>query len=564
MSVPRHNPSARRVARLIKLLFMHSTPEHPSASIGSMLSLALARGGRGRRLGFATFGYVVHQACETAIPILIGVVVDLAIVRHDIASLILWLGVLGAVFVVLSLSYQWAALAMVRVYGHGEHALRQFAIGRVLHPRGRAVHRGTGEVLSVASSDTFRVAGVAWSIAMQGATVAALVTAGIALLVISIPLGVGVFVGAIVVLLGMQALARPLERVGMAEQSSVAAASEVATDVMSGLRIVRGLGAEDEAVRRYRSASVGSLRGALAAAQRLLTYQAVSTAVSVVYLSALTFVAAWMALRGDITPGQLVTVVALAQFLQGALEHIGTFGANWAHKRASARRVHGLLADPFLLPEGSPQATRTADPALRWTTDAGVVETVAGRVVGVRVAGAAMARAVSARLGLRDVPAEGELSVFGIDALAAGPDLYRGIVAAPPHDAALFTGTLRENVTGDGSEGWDDGAIRAVALDDVIEHVGSPDAEIGEGGRRLSGGQRQRVLLARALHAPAEVVILDEPMSALDPLTEMHVAEGLRGLGRTMVIVSSSSIVLGSCDRVIDLTGTESLAEVAR
>jgi len=544
----------------------HEPP--PPSSVGSMLSLALAGGGRGRRLGFATVGYVVHQACETAIPILIGVIVDLAIVRHDAGALVLWLGILGAVFVVLSLSYQSAALAMVRVYGHGEHDLRQLAIGRVLHPRGRAAHRGTGEVLSVASSDTFRVAGVAWSIAMQGATVAALVTAGIALLVISVPLGIGVFAGAVAVLLGMQALARPLERVGMVEQSSVAAASEVATDVMSGLRIVRGLGAEDEVTRRYRAASGGSLRGAVAAARRLLTYQAVSTAVSVVYLSALTFAAAWMALRGDITPGQLVTVVALAQFLQGALEHIGTFGANWAHKRASSRRVHGLLAEPFMLPAGDSSPVPAGDAALAWTTDAGVVATVPGRLVGVRVGSAAMARAVSARLGLRALPDAGEISLYGVDALAIGPEHYRQVIAAPPHAAALFTGTLRENVTGIAADGgsaeWDEDVIRAVALDDVLEHVGSPDAQVGEGGRRLSGGQRQRVLLARALHDPAEVVILDEPTSALDPLTELHVTEGLRRLGRTIVIVSSSRIVLNACDRVFDLTGSEPLAEVAR
>lgn len=533
-----------------------------------MLTLALARGGRGRRLGLATFGYVVHQACETAIPILIGVVVDLAIVRHDLASLVLWLGILGVVFVVLSLSYQSAALAMVRVYGHGEHDLRQLTIGRVLHPRGSAARRATGEVLSVASSDTFRVAGVAWSIAMQGATISALVTAGIALLVISVPLGIGVFVGAVAVLFGMQALARPLERVGMVEQSSVAAASEVATDVMSGLRIVRGLGAEDEVARRYRAASGGSLRGAVAAARRLLTYQAVSTAVSVVYLSALTFAAAWMALRGDITPGQLVTVVALAQFLQGALDHIGTFGANWAHKRASSRRVHGLLMDPFLLPAGNSSSAATGDTPLCWVTESGIVEAVPGCVVGVRVADAARARAVSARLGLRVLPDPGELSVRGIDALTAGPERYRTAIAAPPHDAALFTGTVRENVTGiavDGGPGeWDEDVIRAVALDDVLEHVGSRDAEVGEGGRRLSGGQRQRVLLARALHVPAEVVVLDEPTSALDPLTELHVAEGLRGLGRTIVIVTSSRIVLNACDRVIDLSGAGTLEEVAR
>lgn len=555
--------------RNLELLYMRTPPEHPpAASIGSMLALVLARGGRGRRLGFATAGYVVHQACETAIPILIGVVVDLAIVRQDAAALLLWLGALGVVFIVLSLSYQSAALAMVRVYGHGEHDLRQFTIGRILHPRGRTVHRRTGEVLSVASSDTFRVAGVSWSIAMQGATLAALLTAGIALLAISVPLGLGVFAGAIAVLLGMQVLARPLERVGMAEQSSVAAASDVATDVMSGLRIVRGLGAEDEAVRRYRAASAGSLGGAIAAARRLLTYQAVSTAVSVVYLGVLTFVAAGMALRGDITPGQLVTVVALAQFLQGSLEHIGTFGANWAHKRASSRRVHELHADPFLLPTGEPGAESAGHPALRWTTAAGVVETLPGRLVGVRVDGAAMARAVSARLGLRALPADGELSVHGRDVLTAGPEHYRTVVAAPPHDAALFTGTLRENVTGIAADGgtpaWDDAVVRAVALDDVLEHIGSPDAQIGEGGRRLSGGQRQRVLLARALHAAAEVVILDEPTSALDPLTELHVADGLSRLGRTIVIVSSSPIVLNACDRVCDLTGAGALAEAGR
>ncbi|QXT61609.1 ABC transporter transmembrane domain-containing protein [Tessaracoccus palaemonis] len=545
----------------------------PATSVGSMLSLALTRGGRGWRLGLATFGYILHQACETAIPILIGVIVDLAIVRHDAASLVIWLAVLGGVFVVLSLSYQLAALAMVRVYGHGEHDLRQLAIGRVLHPRGLAVRRGTGEVLSIASSDTYRVAGVAWSIALQGATVASLLTAGTALLVISVPLGVGVFAGAIAVLLGMQALARPLERLGMAEQTSGAAASEVATDVMSGLRIVRGLGAEDEAVRRYRIASAGSLRGAVSASRHLLTYQAVSSAVSVVYLGVLTFAAAWLALRGDITPGQLVTVVALAQFLQGALEHIGTFGGNWAHKRASSRRVQALLTDPFLLPQGGQPCAPADAAALTWRTASGVVETVPGRLVGVQVGSAAMARTVSARLGLRALPDPGEVSVHGADALAVGPERYRRVVAAPPHDATLFTGTLRENVSGIAAErrstAWDEDVVRAVALDDVLEHVGSPEAEIGEGGRRLSGGQRQRVLLARALHDPAEVVILDEPTSALDPLTELQVAEGLRRLGRTIVVVSSSRLVLNACHYVFDLTRSpltpaEPLTEVGR
>ncbi|GAA1325813.1 ABC transporter ATP-binding protein [Nonlabens tegetincola] len=529
----------------------------------NLLRVALAGDKRDRKLALATLGLMLHQAGEAAVPILIGIVIDRAIAPGDLAGLLLWLGVLGAVFLVLSLSYQRSALAMVGVFGYGEHDLRLLAARRVLHPRGVRGGRHPGALLSIATSDTGRVAGIAWSIAQQAATLAAVIAATIALLVISVPLGIGVALGAIAVLVVMQWLARPLERAGATEQQAVATASEVATDALAGLRVLHGLGAGPEMVRRYRGASAASRDAGIASARLLVTYQAVSTMVSVLYLAALALAAGWLAVRGDITPGQLVTVVGLAQFLQGSLAHVGTFGANWAHKRASAKRLRELLEEEYALGAGvagaaegfvsTHAAAKTAAPALlEWAAPSGETLSVsaADGLVGVRVRTAAEARTAAATLGFRRDPEPGELRLGGLCACDLGPECVARRIVAPPHDAALFSGTLRSNVTRDGC--LKEPPINAAALADVVDHLGTPDTEIGAGGRRLSGGQRQRVLLARALHTPGDVVVLDEPTSALDPITEQRVAESLARLGRPVVVVTASPTLLAACSRVVD------------
>lgn len=496
---------------------------------------------------------MAHQASEALVPILIGVTIDHAVMTSRPPALIWCLVALGVVFIVLSFSYQSAALGMVRVYGHGEHHLRQIALGRVLHPR-RLPHRGTGEVLSVTTSDTYRVAGISWSIAEQGATLSALLTAAIALMIISAPLGIGVLIGAAAVLWGMAAVAKPIERRGLTEQSAVATASDVATEAIAGLRVVHGLAAQDQMVARYRAASEISRDSAIRASRALLRYQALSTAISVVFLAILAGAAGAMALHGLITPGQLVTVVGLAQFLQGSLARIGSFGANWAHKRASAKRLHELVSSPFALPEGEQRDVDDAD--LLWQPVNGPsVSSLPGQMVGVRVHGSAASRALAARLSFRDPSRPGELFIGGIDAHTLGPERYRRKVLAPPHDSMLFTGTLKDNLLSEPSPLNPD-VMRATALDDVIDHIGSEDAHIGESGRRLSGGQRQRLALARALHRDAEVLILDDPITALDPATRQRISEGLARSGRTIITITDDPILLNACARVTELSDT--------
>lgn len=106
--------------------------------------------------------------------------------------------------------------------------------------------------------------------------------------------------------------------------------------MITGLRVVIGMNARAEAARRYRAASGESRRAAVATSRSVLAYGSLSRLLSGVLLAALSTASGYLALDGSITIGQLVTVLGLAQFLQGSLTHVGTFASNWFHKRASA------------------------------------------------------------------------------------------------------------------------------------------------------------------------------------------------------------------------------------
>ena len=133
--------------------------------------------------------------------------------------------------------------------------------------------------------------------------------------------------------------------------------------------------------------------------------------------------------------------------------------------------------------------------------------------------------------------------------------LRRRIVVSE-QEPILFSGELRAQL-----DPWrarsDDAVLAALAVanaQDVLDALpGGLDETIDERGRSFSGGQRQRLVLARALLADPEILVLVEPTSAVDAHTEARIARDLRTArdGRTTVIVTTSPLVLDRADRVV-------------
>lgn len=156
-------------------------------------------------------------------------------------------------------------------------------------------------------------------------------------------------------------------------------------------------------------------------------------------------------------------------------------------------------------------------------------------------------------------PTGGTLSVCGTDVRDVDMDELRNSIGVVFQDAALFSGTIRENIAYGRPDATDaeieDAARRANADGFIRRFPDGYDTTIGERGLKLSGGQKQRVAIARAILKDAPVLLLDEATSALDTKAEREVQRGLEQLmeGRTTIIIAHRLSTISNVDTVVTL-----------
>jgi ATP-binding cassette subfamily B protein len=159
----------------------------------------------------------------------------------------------------------------------------------------------------------------------------------------------------------------------------------------------------------------------------------------------------------------------------------------------------------------------------------------------VGASGSGKSTAIQLMLGLLS-PDAGRITVGGADLRAISSDAYLSRVSAVFQDSLLFHASIRDNICAgrlDASEADIIRAARSAEIDDWIRSL--PEGyDTMVSGDTCSGGQRQRLALARALIRDPELLVLDEPISALDVVTGAAVMRTLRrtAAGRTVLLVT--------------------------
>ncbi|SEC90946.1 putative ABC transport system ATP-binding protein [Streptomyces sp. 3213] len=531
----------------------------------------LARSVKGqlRRVALGSALGCVHQLGEALVPVLIGVVIDQAVAGQDAGRLALWLGVLALMYVTLSWSFRLGAKAGERGAEEAAHTLRLAIVGRVLDARGGAEEgRLPGELANVATEDAKRVGAVNMALMSGIWAIAGVAVSAVALLLISVTLGLIVLLGTPVLLWLGHLLSKPLERRSEAEQDRAAHASGVAADLVAGLRVLKGLGAQQAAVERYRRTSRISLAATLRSARAESWQTGLVLALTGGFIALIALVGGRLALDGSLTLGQLVSAVGLALFLLGPLETFAWVNAELAQGRASAARLAEVLAARPAVVDGDDPVAEPVRGGLRLRgvrlggLDGLDLDLRAGQLTGIAVTDPVGAEALLRCLGRETDPESGSVELDGVPLTRLDPTGLRAAVLVATHDAALFEGSLAANVTreeefssgADGDLLLTQRAMAAARADEVAESLPYGTATgVGEGGRSLSGGQRQRVLLARALRAGSPVLVVHDPTTAVDTVTEARIAEGLREFrqGRTTIVVTNSPALLAVTDHVI-------------
>jgi ABC-type multidrug transport system fused ATPase/permease subunit len=429
-----------------------------------------------------------------------------------------------------------------------------------------------GEVVAVSTGDVEKISWFVEALSRFTAAAVTLLLVCAGLVVYEPALGVVVAAGVPALALAALPLLPRATRRADVQREKAGRATELASDTVAGLRVLRGIGGEELFLGRYRTASQEVREAAVRSARMWALIAAVQVLLPGLLLIAVVAYGARLAVDGRIGVGELVTVYGAVALTHHPLRNVEEIAMAFAFSRPSAKRAARVLAlTRATEPSGDERRTASGD---LYDPLTGVLAP-AGRFTAVVCGDPDVAGRLADRLGGHPAePGEDHTSVLlgGVPLDELPLETARTAVLVQDKDPVLLSGTLGEllDVPSSGAVRAEE-ALAAAQCGDVLDALAQASVDgdgdpmrtrITERGRSLSGGQRQRLALARSLVTDPEVLVLDEPTSAVDSHTEARVAEGVKKLraGATTVVLASSPLLLDRADRVVLVHEGQALA----
>ncbi|CAN5468935.1 ABC transporter ATP-binding protein [soil metagenome] len=513
----------------------------------------LARGQWRTLVGGMAFG-IVWMSSQAVMPAVIGRAIDRGVTARDGGALLEYAGLMLVIGLVQSLSGIMRHRFAVTNWLTAAYRTVQLTARHAVHLGGTLPRKvSTGEVVAIGNSDIATLGQVMDVSARFSAAIVSFVLVAVILLQTSVTLGLVVLLGVPLLMLLIGPLLRPLQKRSAAQRQLMGELSNTATDIVGGLRVLRGIGGEQVFLARYRRESQSARRAGVAVARLQSLLDALQVFLPGLFVVIVVWLGARYAVEGRITPGELVSFYGYSAFLLIPLRTVTEYADKLIRGRVAAARVCRLLA---LTPDVvEPTDPAEPPPALSVLADARSGLVVRPGVMTAVVSEPADESALLAdRLGLCAAETDDDVTLGGIALTALSRTEVRRRVVVSDTGAALFSGRLgdRLDVSGEAGERVA-AALEVASADDILDALPDGlDSVVAERGRTFSGGQRQRLVLARALTADPEILVLVEPTSAVDAHTEARIAQRLHAhrAGRTTVVTTSSPLLLDAVDEV--------------
>jgi ABC-type multidrug transport system fused ATPase/permease subunit len=531
-----------------------------------------------RRLGAVGLTFALaYTLISTAIPVLLQRAIDHAVVSHTqpLWPYLLIIFALGAVRFVVNFLRRYATARIgIRIEARMRELLYQ---AYLRYPRAFYDRHATGQVLSRATNDLYPIRYfIGWGLVQGMQSVMMIVGAGIVLVLVDARLALYTAIAMPPITVLALRFARRVSPLSRQVQERKGDVTEAADEAVVGIEMVQAFGREDDVRGRFGAKAEAVrdtvLRQAGVEARHLPGLYYLPS----LSIAAVVFFGGKQVIGGHLSIGQFVLFETLLLQLVWPLEALGWITNLAQRALASAGRSFAWLegiaplpepATPRHLPEG-PLPVRFDAVHFAYGGETDVLRNLdlvvePGEIVAVCGATGSGKTSLLNLLPRFYDPTGGRVLVGGVDTRDVPIAELRASVALVTQRPVLFSVPLRENLTaGREDANWDDvlAACEAAGVDAFVDELPDGyDTLIGERGINLSGGQRQRVALARALVTGARVVVLDDPLSSVDTLTERRLVQRLRPAleGRTVLVATQRLSTVEIADRAVVLVDGE-------